>query len=262
MLFRPDSCTRDEIPFASKYFQVETQRTKLPAGNLVVPRYSVLPYYQELERDLEPIQCKLANSYRQHRWIADFHYYDHLRYFTFPSWVETEFSLCEDKGPFVVKGKTNSRKFNWSQGMYAETRERAVELRRELSQDALIAQQGVVIRKYVPLKRFETGLNGLPFTNEFRFFFWRERLLSKGYYWSDMAEHPERASLSQEGIDLAMAVAEIASKYVNFFVVDVAEKEAGGWIMVELNDGQCSGPSACDLDELYRNLADAVQFGV
>ena len=32
------------------------------------------------------------------------------------------------------------------------------------------------------------------------------------------------------------------------------QKENGDWMVVELNDGQMSGVSCCDLGELYGNL--------
>jgi len=40
----------------------------------------------------------------------------------------------------------------------------------------------------------------------------------------------------------------------NFYVIDVAKTQSGEWIVIELNDGQFSGLSAIDPNDLYMNL--------
>jgi hypothetical protein len=37
-------------------------------------------------------------------------------------------------------------------------------------------------------------------------------------------------------------------------VLDVAEKENGEFVLIEINDGQMSGLSCCNPEELYLNL--------
>lgn len=46
-------------------------RTQIQSGDLVVPRYSALPFYQELESDVNALGAKLINTYYQHQYIAD-----------------------------------------------------------------------------------------------------------------------------------------------------------------------------------------------
>lgn len=41
--------------------------------------------------------------------------------------------------------------------------------------------------------------------------------------------------------------------------MDIAQKEDGGWVVVELNDGSMSGLSCIDPDELYNNLLKEIQ---
>jgi len=48
--------------------------------------------------------------------------------------------------------------------------------------------------------------------------------------------------------------------YANFFVLDMAETADGRWIVVEVNDGQMSGLSMCNPEELYANMADAIRL--
>ena len=45
----------------------------------------------------------------------------------------------------------------------------------------------------------------------------------------------------------------------NFFVMDIARTAEGKWIIIELNDGQQSGLSNVDPEELYSNLAKALK---
>lgn len=251
VLFRKSLQEEGEFEICNKYFKVFEQRTQC-ANRTVIGRYSVLPYYRDLEKDLEILGSKLINSYEQHAWIANFAYYHELKEFTPESWFDYDFYTCNHPGPFIVKGKTNSRKLQWNKKMFAETKKDALNIASELLQDGLLGEQGVIYRKYVPLKTYEIGLNGLPFTDEYRFFFYQDILLAHGYYWST-AEITDRETPT-EGIKFAKYVAKKVADFVNFFVLDVAQTEEGDWILIEVNDGQMSGLSEANPDELYGNL--------
>lgn len=259
MLFRASPEIRDELPFAQQHFNVFQNRMLCPADSTIVGRYSCLPYYKELEDDLACINSKLINSFAQHQWIANFEYYEDLKNYTPETWTIDNFYSCDYQGPFVVKGRTNSRKHQWNKLMFAETRTRVFEISTLLNGDLMIGTQGLLIRKFVPLKVLEVGIDGLPFSNEWRFFFYGTQRLAHGFYWSDLADNKEQAVMNSDGLAFAQEVANIASQHTNFFVLDIAEKQEGGWILIEVNDGQQSGPSACDLHELYGNLAQALR---
>lgn len=246
-----------ELEVAQKYFNCVEQRSEVPPGALVICRYSSLPYFEELERAVQNAGGKLINSYRQHRWIANFDYYDEIKDFTFPTWSEEQFADCEYDGPVVVKGRTNSKKHEWNSLMYAANRADALAISNELRKDPLVGQQGLIYRKYVPLKTFEIGATGLRFTNEFRFFMFKDKTLSHGYYWSE-ARDTSLGKIDPDAFELIDSVSKICSKRVNFYVIDIAEKESGGWLVVELNDGSMSGLSKCDPEELYNNLRSAL----
>lgn len=247
----------DEIEIAKQYFDVFEYRSVVPWDRLVIPRYSSLPYYNELEFDVEVNHGRLINSYSQHQWIANFEYYELLEEFTFKTWTDDDIWRAPSDVPFVVKGKTNSRKFQWSKLMYAKDRREALNIGAELRQDGLIGPQGVIYREYVPLKTYEIGISGTPVTDEWRFFFLGDSLLAHGYYWSNASTIPEK--IDRNGIDLAQKVANLASRFVNFFVVDVAQTENGDWVLVELNCGTMSGLSEIKPQELYQNLASKVK---
>lgn len=251
VLFREDRDNHEEFEVCQKYFKTVRQRTEC-RNEVVIGRYSCLPYYQELELDLSYNGSCLLNSYKQHRWIADFEWYAALKDFTPRTWTDTDFYLCEDPGPFVIKGRTNSRKFSWNSKMFATNKQAAVEIGAELATDPLIGPQGIVYRKYVPLKTFEVGVNGLPFTNEWRLFFYRNHLLSAGYYWS-IAEKTDY-KIPRECVEFGLKLAGICQKYATFYVLDIAEKEDGEWILIEINDAQQSGLSCNNPHVLYREL--------
>jgi hypothetical protein len=257
VLFRKSLAEEGEFEVCRKYFKVITQRTELhpintPFFHLVIPRYSALPYYDELERDIDNLGGVLINSLKQHNYIANFEWYDDLKDFTPRTWFDDDIYRADCDGPFVVKGRTNSKKFHWDRLMYADTKYRAVHVAGELMNDNLIGTQGIIYREYVPLKTYEVGLNGLPFSNEWRFFFYKEEMLSCGYYWS-VAEKTDYI-VEPDCIEFAKNVAKIVASKVNFFVLDVAERKSGGWVLIEINDGSQSGLSENSADTLYSNL--------
>lgn len=255
ILFRKDLSSEDEFEIAKQYFTTVEYRTDIPHNSLVICRYSALPYYNELEHDIKNIGSTLINSYSEHNWISDFTYYEDLKEYTPRSWFEWEFPYCNHEGPFVLKGRTNSRKQQWSTHMFAKTKFEAIQVASHLANDPLIGPQGIIYREYVPLKKIsESLISGLPFTNEWRFFYYKQNLLAYDYYWST-SDTREGANMTTQGIDFANKVANIASQHTNFFVLDIAETEKGDWILIEVNDGQMSGLSEIDPKNLYENLA-------
>lgn len=258
ILFRKSIADNYEIESASKYFPIIESRTK--ATGLVIGRYSVLPYYRELEVDLLCNNSRLINTTSQHDWIADcrswsttFGDEDISRYT--PRTYTNPVTLPE--GRYVVKGITNSRKHNWNTHMFASDKKEAIEISNRLQQDTFYMNQPIVYREYVDLENFGVGINGLPISNEYRMFFYRENLLSGGFYWSEHEVEYKETDLC-EAKEFAVHVAQYVSVYANFFVLDVAKTKEGKWILIEINDGQMSGLSNNDPDVLYRNLYDYI----
>lgn len=249
ILFRQDITTEDEFKIAQKYFDVVTSRMDIK-DSLVIPRYSALPFYKELQEDLEYNNSKLINSFRQHKYIADFEYYFDIEDLT----PKTYFQLdhIPNGGPYVVKGATNSRKFDWNKMMFAPDRKRAIDIACDLQKDSMIQYQDIIVREYVPLEKVEEGLNGLPMSNEWRFFCLYDKIISHGFYWT-IAE--EEGKIDNGAFDLVKEVISRVKDKVNFFVIDVAKTISGNWIVIELNDGSMSGLSGNDPFTFYKNLS-------
>lgn len=258
ILFRSDLSgeAEAELEIAARYFPVIRQRTEAKLGTVIIPRYSSLPYYKELEIDIKNRGSKLINSTEQHNYIANFEYYGDVQEFTPKTWFDVQ-SIIKDgyTGPFVLKGKTNSRKYDWAKSMYAHNLHNLYMVDSELRNDAHIGAQDIIYRQYVPLVTYAVGINGIRYTNEWRFFCYCDKILSYGYYWSTAAEKiVSKRAIHQDGVDLATKIAKIVGEKVNFFVLDIAEKEAGGWTLIEVNDGTMSGLSENNPQTLYWEL--------
>lgn len=258
ILYRPGMGEADEEEIAARYFKVIRHRTEIQPG-LVIPRYSALPYYDELEWDVRKMGGKLINSLEEHRWVADFHYYEELRPFTFETWTSSNIYKAPENIRYVVKGCTNSKKYQWNKAMFAKDRKRAIEIGADLYSDSMIGTQSIIYRRYEPLKLVETGINGMPMSNEYRFFFYGETLLASSFYWAIASEENTPVGVPAEATKFAKQIAMIARRRTNFFVLDVAETEDGRWRLVEVNCGTMSGLSLINPIDLYFNLKREVQ---
>ena len=237
-------------------------RTDIPPKSTVIGRYSVLPFYSELEKELRSQQSSLINTKRQHDFIANMDWYEQIDKNT-PATYKNKgwLNVPSTEYGYVVKGMTNSRKFRWDTHMFAPDRDSLKCVLNRLHDDAMLSDQGLVIREYVPLREFEQGINGLPITNEWRFFCLGDKVLIGGFYWSIAECAPDMTQIPPQAQALAEWTAEKLhgwSKWTNFFVVDIAETADGEWIVIEVNDGQMSGLSMIEAEEFYLTLKSAL----
>ena len=261
VLFREGYDDPDEISRVREHFNVVTNRGAVAPGSIVIGRYSVLPFYKELCEDLALSGSKLINSYSQHRYLADMgNWYRDLQGITFDTWVRFE-DVPSNAWPCVLKGETNSKKWQWTTHMFAKSAVAARDVEKRLQEDGLLCDQTVYFRRYVPLEKVcESVLTaGPPITREFRFFVCDGQVLTGGFYWSgflpeDMPE-PDPSEVPQSFLK---EVIERVGANARFYVIDVAKTASGQWIVVELNDGQMSGLSSNKPKDLYRRLKEVV----
>ncbi len=97
-----------DIPFVE-------YRSEVPENSLIIGRYSVIPFYQELEKDLQSKNSRLINTYNQFRFSSDLgNWYQALEEFTPKTWFSLQEYLASSyEGPVVLKGETNSRRDKW-----------------------------------------------------------------------------------------------------------------------------------------------------
>lgn len=264
ILFRsPDHPDSFEEQAAAACFPLLRDRSAVQAGDLVVGRYSVLPFYAELVAELARRGATLVNGVAEHAFIGDVMAWAPIlgAELTPRTWERVE-DLPDDGTAFVVKGQTNSRKDRWDSHMFAPTRPDALAVAQRLREDALFRAQRIYFRRYEPLKRLATADNGLPITDEHRFFLLDGRVLSSGYYWSNHVKElpavPAPREVHARAVDAAVVRLRAAGVLPRFLVVDVATREDGSAMVVELNDAQMSGVAGNDAATLYGNLKAAL----
>lgn len=260
ILYRPvDGLDTTEEDVAKEILPVIRQRTDVQRGDLVIGRYSVLPFYRELERDVGHLGGMLINSTSEHNFIADVMEWAPIlgEELTPRTWDSLE-RLPDTGVSFVVKGQTNSRKDRWDTHMFAGNKRDAVDVTLRLQEDGLIQSQRIYYRKYEKLRRYFTAMNGLPVSDEYRFFLLDGEVLSAAFYWSshvsDLTVVPVPEEKHYEIVRKAVAKLRAAETLPKFLVMDVATKYNGYPIIIELNDGQMSGLSENDPKQLYENL--------
>jgi hypothetical protein len=265
ILYRQSLMAPEELAAAEKHFFCTPSRMAICRKDLVIGRYSVLPFYAEQEQDMHHVGAQLINTLRQHNYIADvMEWAADLEEMTPKTWGSLADVPSAEPGPFVLKGQTNSRKNLWRSHMFAENREQAAQVMYRLMDDTMIGEQGIYVRKYIPLRTFMIGENALPITREFRFFTLDGEILAGGYYWQSHTDVLGGVSLdlldpkSVPRNFLQEAINRVKS-HARFIVIDVAETVDGRWIVIELNDGSMSGLSCVDPDELYSNLAKVIR---
>jgi hypothetical protein len=257
-LYRGSDFEKTELEHAKQYFFCTNRRPEIQAGDLVIGRYSLLPFYSDQEADINFVGAKLINNLFQHIYIADLqNYVSDLEDLTPRTW--NQLHTIPEQGPFILKGETNSRKSDWKHSMYAEDKKAAIRVHSQLSNDSLIGHQKIYIRSYVPLVKYMDGVNGMPVTKEFRFFVAYDTVLCGAYYWQNYVDEiSEVPSADEVPKDFLNEVIKRVDGKSNFYVIDVAQTESGEWIVIELNDGQQSGLSCNDPATLYKNLKNVL----
>ena len=259
ILFRKSLAEEEEFNIASQYFDVIESRALIEQNDFVIPRYSALPYFEELEKDINILGGRLINNYQEHRYIANlFNWYNDLKDYTPKTWNSLQ--EVDSDGPFVLKGETNSRKHLWNTHMFAADKDRLKEVYFRLQDDSLIGSQDIIIREYESFKAFDYGIGGIPITKEFRFFCYGDKVLASGYYWSNFEEIQESNQLNSNEVPKGFLkkIMKVVSAHTNFYVLDVAQRKDLKWRLVEINDGMMSGLSMVNAHELYSNLKKVI----
>ena len=225
--------------------------------------------YKELYNGLLSKNIQLINSPKEYNHC---HYlpnsYDKIKTLTPKSnWTkegdiindELVNSLTDEFGnsPIIVKDYVKSEKHNWENACFIPNASdkrnvsRIVTNFMELRGDFL--NVGLVFREFEKLEFLTIhSKSSMPLTKEFRIVFANKKLISIFDYW-DEGEYGD----TKPNMEMFKEIAKTIDS--NFFTMDVAKKENGDWIIMELGDGQVAGlPENADKNEYYKNIKNAI----
>ena len=157
------------------------------------------------------------------------------------------------EGAYIVKDYVKSRKHEWYDACFINN------IRDENSLEKIVGNfidrqgidlvGGVVLRKFEHLKQIGFHeQSGMPLSEEYRVFIYAGRILAIDDYWTDKAD----IKLSEEEYKWVESIARRVRS--NFVTVDLARKEDGSLIIMELGDGQVSGLQQLKAEVFYRGF--------
>jgi hypothetical protein len=157
--------------------------------------------------------------------------------------------------PIIVKDYVKSQKHNWNEAFFIpkasdkESVKRVVSKFIDLQGDGL--NMGLVFRKFEELEFLTNhSKSQMPLTKEFRLFFVNGQIIQVFNYWDEGDYGDTKPDLAKFK-DIGRTVKS------NFFTMDIAKRKNGGWIIMELGDGQVSGlPDNADKDIFYRAVKE------
>jgi len=169
--------------------------------------------------------------------------------------IETILSKTIEFGdsPIIVKDYVKSEKHNWEDACFIPNASDSDKVKSvvnkfvELRGDSL--NQGLVFRQFEELEFLtEHSKSGMPLTKEFRIFFANRKIVSVFDYW-DEGEYGDTKPELARFVEIANNIES------NFFTMDIDKKKNGGWIIMELGDGQVAGlPDNANKYEFYKEL--------
>lgn len=195
---------------------------------------------------------------------------EYERYHMLPGWYDdfkddTAQSVWEDQGtvesallltqglegPYIVKDYVKSRKHEWYDACFLQdiadkaNAERVIRNFIERQDSDLVG--GVVLRQFEKLKSIGFHeKSGMPISEEYRVFAFAGRIIIIDDYW----RADEKVSFSEE--EHQWIEASVKKLKSNFVTLDIARREDGKLIIMELGDGQVSGLQQIKSADFYR----------
>jgi hypothetical protein len=155
--------------------------------------------------------------------------------------------------PVIIKDFVKSEKHYWNTACFVENSSDIERLRTTINNfmdlRGEFLNEGIVIREFIELNKLtDHSKSGMPLSEEYRLFFFRNKLLCTYNYWDE-------GNYFNKEIDTT-PLEEIAKNIdSNFFTMDIAKDKTGKIVIIELGDGQVSGiPEKEDRDEFYKKL--------
>lgn len=245
-----------------------------PTPLTAVGRFGVTDDYADLYHQLAGCGIELIHTPDQYRLATELPYWYPLIEDLTPRsvWFEKLPPVDEIEGkfswPVFLKGGRQTSKHAAALSILQSPEDygRASEAYRR---DPVLHWQTAVCREFVPLRpapsqgrtcaaealHMAASLpENIPPSFEFRTFWWRGQFVGAGHYWAAVTSYTWTPA--EERAALAMAEETARRLKVTFLVVDVAQTQAGDWIVIEVNDGQESGYAGVNATALWQRVVD------
>jgi hypothetical protein len=160
--------------------------------------------------------------------------------------------------PVVVKDFVKSQKHYWSEAFYIpsaavrESVERVVNKFIELQGEDL--NEGLVFREFIEFEPLAVhSKSGMPLKKEYRVFVLDGTPFYVSEYWEE-GEYKGQLPALDEFKEIMLKVKS------RFFTMDIAKKNNGDWMIVELGDGQVAGlPEKIKAEDFYKSIAERIK---
>ena len=155
--------------------------------------------------------------------------------------------------PVIIKDYVKSEKHHWETTCFVEHASDKDKLKQTISNlislRGKFLNEGIVIREFIKLNALTLhSKSGMPLTEEYRLFFINKQLIGIYDYW-------EEGSYKSERPDVKAFEAIAKTVESQFFSMDIARKENGEFVIIELGDGQVSGlPDTLNTFDFYSKL--------
>lgn len=155
------------------------------------------------------------------------------------------------EGGYIVKDYVKSRKHEWYDACYIpnirdkKNAEKVITNFVERQGDSLVG--GIVLRKYEKLRQIGFhDKSGMPISEEYRAFVFAGKIHTVDNYW----KKDSGMNLSEEELRWLDGIA--AKIRSNFVAIDLARREDGTLLIMELGDGQVSGLQEIPASTFYK----------
>lgn len=210
-----------------------------------IARFGAVTDYDELYAGLLEQGVRLIHSPEQHVLCSDLpSWYPRLEGMTPQSWWFDKAPDAKTAGelagwPLFLKGSRQTSRHKASLSIIHNEAEYD-EAIASYATDHMLHWQQIVIRRFEKLRRVEADMGQkIPASFEFRSFWWHGGLAGAGPYFCEFARYDWNAAEKQQALALAAEAARRVA--LPFVVIDLAQKQDGEWIIIEINDAQESG---------------------
>lgn len=156
-------------------------------------------------------------------------------------------------GSCIVKDYVKSRKHEWHDACFIkdikDIDNLVTVINNFVERQANNLTGGIVLREFENLNSIGFhDISGMPISEEYRVFIFKKHILVMDNYWSKNANQ----ILSESEIEWIQSLIERIES--NFVTIDLARKENGTLIVMELGDGQVSGLQEIDPKYFYQRI--------